>query len=63
MSLGLLNKKVLIIDLLASISQSNKNPTSLEDLKVKSPTLIKIEDGKVTLYIEGIEEVKNELKK
>ncbi len=42
---------------------SNKNPTSLEDLKVKSPTLIKIEDGKVTLYIEGIEEVKNELKK
>lgn len=42
---------------------SNKNPTSLEDLKVKSPTLMKIEDKKVTLYIEGTEEVKNELKK
>ena len=45
------------------INQDMTNPTSLEDLKVMSPTLIKIEDGKVTLYIEGIEEVKNELKK
>lgn len=32
---------------------SNKNASSLEDLKVISPTLIKIKDGKISDYIEG----------
>jgi hypothetical protein len=41
---------------------SNKNPTSIEDLKIISPTLIKISSGSVAEYIEGFEEVKNVLK-
>lgn len=41
---------------------SNQNPTSYSDLKIKSPTLIKIESGKVTSYIEDESEIKNTLK-
>ena len=37
---------------------SNKNPTSYDDLKIKSPTLMKIENKKVVDYIEGEEEIK-----
>lgn len=41
---------------------SNTNPTSYSDLKIKAPTLIKIEDKKVTSYIEDEKEIKNILK-
>ena len=42
--------------------ESNKNPDSYEDLKIISPSLIKVEDGKVTEYYEGVNEVKEKLK-
>ena len=41
---------------------SNKNPTSYSDLKVISPTLIKIDNKKVTSYIEGEDAIKDVLK-
>jgi len=41
---------------------SNKNPTSYEDLKVISPTLIKIENKKVTEYYEEFDSIKEILK-
>jgi len=40
------------------IGDVNTKPTSLENLKVKSPTLIKIEEGKASKVITGIEEIK-----
>ena len=42
---------------------SNKNPTGYADLKIKSPTLIKVSGKKVTEYTEGEEEIKNIFKK
>jgi len=42
---------------------SNKNPTGYGDLKIKSPTLIKVSSKKVTEYTEGEEEIKNIFKK
>lgn len=42
--------------------ESNQNPTSYSDLKIKSPTLIKIENKKVISYIEKEEDIKNTLK-
>lgn len=42
---------------------SNPNVTSIENLKVKSPTLIKISADKVTLYLEGTEQIKSYLTK
>lgn len=41
---------------------SNKNPTSYSDLKIISPTLIKIENGKVSNYTEGEDDIKAILK-
>ena len=41
---------------------SNTNPTSYEDLKIVSPTLIKVEDKKVTEYTEGVDSIKNKFK-
>ena len=41
---------------------SNKNATSLSDLKVISPTLIKITNKQITEYIEGEDEISNKLK-
>ena len=41
---------------------SNTNPTSYSDLKIISPTLIKIENGSVTEYIEGEDNVTSILK-
>lgn len=38
---------------------SNKNPTSLETLKVKGSTLIRIKDKKVVAYLEGKDSIKN----
>ena len=35
----------------------NRNVTSIEDLKVKSPTLIKVNNDKVTAYYEGGNEI------
>ena len=40
----------------------NKSATSLSDLKVVSPTLIKIENKKITEYIEGEDNIINTLK-
>lgn len=42
---------------------SNKNATSLQDLKVISPTLIKIKSKNIVEYIEGEDEIINVLKK
>jgi len=41
--------------------ESNKSAKNLEDLKVKSPTVIKISGEKITAYYEG-EEITNNLK-
>lgn len=42
---------------------SNKSPSGYSNLKIKSPTLIKIKDGKVTEYTEGNDDIKNIFKK
>lgn len=42
---------------------SNKTPTGYDNLKVKSPTLIKVENKSVTEYTEGEEDIKNVFKK
>lgn len=41
---------------------SNKNPSSYSDLKIKAPTLIKIENKKVTNYVEDEDKIKEILK-
>lgn len=41
---------------------SNPNATSYDDLKIKSPTLIKIENKKITSYVENESEIKTILK-
>lgn len=41
---------------------SNKNPTGYDDLKIISPTMIKIENGSVVDYIEGEDSIKAILK-
>ena len=41
---------------------SNKNATSISDLKVISPTLIKINNKSITEYIEGEDEIVNKFK-
>lgn len=40
----------------------NRNATSISDLKVKSPTLIKIEADKITAYYEGNNEIISNIK-
>lgn len=40
-------------------NDSNPTPTGYSDLKIKSPTLIKINNGNVTEYTEGEEAIKN----
>lgn len=45
-----------------SEKESNTNPTSYDDLKIKSPTLIKIENKNVTSYIEDESQIKSTLK-
>lgn len=40
---------------------SNKNPTSLDNLKIKGATLIRIKDKKVVKYLETKDEIKNYL--
>ena len=42
---------------------SNKNPSSYSDLRIISPSLIKISSKSVSEYNEGFEEVKNVFKK
>ncbi len=41
---------------------SNKNPTSLSNLKINGATLIRINNKKVTKYIEGKDNIKNYIK-
>jgi uncharacterized protein YpmB len=36
---------------------ANKNSSSLEDLKISNPTLIKIENGKITMILSGSSEI------
>ena len=42
--------------------ESNKNPNSEEELKINGPTLIKVLDHKVQEYIEGEEQIRENLK-
>lgn len=42
---------------------SNKNVTGIDNLKVKNPTIIKIDHKKVTAYYDGLEEISNFLNK
>lgn len=42
---------------------SNKNPESINDLRIISPSLIKVSSKHVSEYIEGFEEVKNVFKR
>lgn len=42
---------------------SNRNATTLDDLKVVKDTLIKIEGDAITMYLEGEEEITNNLNK
>ncbi len=42
---------------------SNRNATTLENLKVVKDTLIKIEGDAITMYLEGEEEITNNLNK
>ena len=41
---------------------SNPKATSIKDLKMIDGTLLKIKDGKITKYIEGIDKIAEELK-
>lgn len=47
------NSKYIVIE------GSNTNPTSYSDLKVISPTLLKIDNKKVSLYVEGEDTIKD----
>ncbi len=51
------NSKYIVTD------DSNKNPESINDLRIISPSLIKISSKHVSEYIEGFEEVKNVFKR
>ncbi|MEE3343832.1 MAG: hypothetical protein VZS44_07070 [Bacilli bacterium] len=42
---------------------SNRNVTSIDNLRVKSPTIIKIDNDKVVSYYEGVEEISKFLNK
>lgn len=41
---------------------SNKEATSVNDLKIKTPTLVLIKEGKINKYVEGLNNIKSELK-
>ena len=41
---------------------SNKNASSVNELKIKTPTLLLIKDKKIEKYIEGSSNIKSELK-
>ena len=44
-------------------NSGNKNVTSIENLKIKNPTLIKIDNDKVVSYYEGVDAISNFLNK
>ncbi len=44
-------------------NNSNKNVTSIDNLKVKNPTLIKIDNDKVVSYYDGVNEISDFLNK
>lgn len=61
---GLSSDKLYIVDTSSGLNKnyvteesSNRNVTSIDDLKVKSPTVIKITDDKVVGYYEGSSEI------
>ncbi len=43
--------------------ESNRNVTSIDNLKVKNPTIIKVDNDKVVSYYEGIDEISKFLNK
>ena len=59
--------KIYVVDLDSALNKDyysnkgNKSATSLEDLKLSNPTLIKINKKKIIKYIEGQSEIKKEL--
>lgn len=66
---GIKTKTIYKVDLNSAFNnsvisdESNKDAQSVTDLKINGTTLIKIEDGKNTLYIEGTDQVTTYLKK
>ena len=42
--------------------ESNKDASSLDDLKVVNPTLLRIENGKITMFLSGKDEIVNNYK-
>lgn len=42
--------------------KSNPKAKTIKDLRMTDGTLIKVQNGKITKYIEGLENIKNELK-
>ena len=45
----------------ATEEESNKTPASTEDFAINGPTLMKINENKVVDYIEGLDNIKNQL--
>ncbi len=41
--------------------ETNKNPESIQDLRINGPTVIKVVDKKVVEYVEGLDDVTNYL--
>ena len=59
-------KEVYKVDLdkkfnVSYIGEVNNTPTSLENLKVKSPTLIKIKNGKSNKVVVGVDSIKKKV--
>ena len=60
------DEKVYFIDLSLDINKdfigkSNKNATNASEIKLSDPTLIKIENGKITSYLDKKVDIENEL--
>ena len=61
---GLSSDKLYVVDTSSGLNKNyvteetgNRNATSIDDLKVKSPTVVKISDDKVVGYYEGRDEI------
>ena len=62
------DEKIYYIDLSLDINKkyignSNKNATKASEIKLKDPTLIKIENGQITNYLDDKSSIENELSK
>lgn len=61
------DKKVYFLNLALDVNkgyigEGNKNATNPSELSLKEPTLIKIENGTITKYLETLEAIEKELK-